>query len=116
MEDFKMNVIKTITPKDFEQTHFDKRYWDTNGGRPDKRPVWYSEDDGRTGRMTRIFINTTWFPGWTEWRREAERALSAASVEYDAFNGVYEKRGSSFPISGSPQFLVQKNQLLNLIQ
>ena len=93
----------------FTKSYFCRKFVDDNGIRRDRRPVWYDEDRGYYGKTTRVFVSASWFPTWEEWQPQAEKALTAASVEYDAYNGIYEKRGSSYPIVGDPQFLLERS-------
>ena len=103
--------MESITRSEFEQFRFCKKFFDENGGQPDKRPVWTEESDGQGGKVQRVFISATWFPTWERWQPEAERALNAAVVQFDAFHGVFEKSGTSYPIVGEPHFLLEKSNV-----
>ncbi len=92
-----------------ETAYFNTRYWDGNGGRSDRRPVTWTETDPRGYRTQRIFISAAWYRDWPTWKEAADRALLAAQMQYDAFSGAFEKRGSGDPISGSPQYLLEKS-------
>ena len=107
-----MVIIKPISREEFESSHFNRRYWDENGGRPDKRPAWFDLDSGHSGKVTRIYVSATWHPTWAEWKPEADRALTAAVMEFDFFRGIYEQRGSSYPIVAEPRYLLQKNHVI----
>ena len=91
--------------------HFERRYWDGNGGRADHRPVWYDSDDTIRGRQTRMFISSSWFPNWPDWAAERDRALKARELKYDFFSGLYERRTDFelFPLAGEPHFEVEKD-------
>lgn len=95
----------------FEKSYFCKKYVDDNGIQPNRRPVWYDEAQGYNGRVTRVFVSASWSPTWEEWHQQAEKALTAAVVEFDHFNSIYEKRGSSYPIVGEPQFLLERSNV-----
>lgn len=95
----------------YSKAHFCKKYVDDNGIQTNRRPVWYDEDQGYNGKVTRVFVSASWFPTWEEWQPQAEKALTAATVEYDSFNGTYVKRGSSYPIVGTPQFLLERSSI-----
>ena len=101
--------MQEITKTQFEQFRFCKKFWDENGGAADERPVWYEASDGQGGKVQRIFISATWFSNWERWKMEADRALSAALVRYDAFHGIFEKSGTSYPIAGEPHYLLEKS-------
>lgn len=96
----------------FEKSYFCKRFIDDSGLFPsNRRPVWYNEDAGFYGKSTKVFVSASWFPTWEEWKPRAEKAIEAASIQYDAFNGIYEKRGDGYPISGEPQYLLEKSDV-----
>ena len=97
-----------ITRSEFEKFRFCRRYWDENGGAIDKRPYWDEIGTEQTGKQQRVYINATWFPSWEKFSIEADRALTAAVVEYDAFHGRYVKSGTSYHISEKPHYLVEE--------
>lgn len=96
----------------FEKAYYCKRYIDDSGLFPkNRRPVWYDEDAGYFGKTTKVFVSASWFPAWEEWQPRAEKAIEAASIQYDAYTGHFEKRGSGYPVVGSPQFLLEKSDI-----
>ena len=103
--------MQEISRDQFAKFKFCTRYWDTNGGAADKRPAWYETSDGNGGKVQRVFISASWFPDWARWQPEAERALNAAVVRYDAYHGVFEKYGTSYPIVGEPHYLLEKSSI-----
>ena len=64
----------------FEKSYFCKRFVDDNGIQQNRRPVWYDEDRGYNGKVTRIFVSASWFPTWAEWSQQAEKALQHSVV------------------------------------
>lgn len=96
-----------ITRSEFEKFHFCRQYWDDNGGRIDRRPYWDEIGTEQTGKEQRVYISARWFPNWEQFSIEADRALTAAVVEFNAYKGIYEKRGASYHISEKPHYLVE---------
>lgn len=98
---------KSFSRKEFAKLHFCKKYWDTNGGDPNKRPYWDFVGDGLIGRKQRVYVSALWFPTWEQWSVAAERALTAAVVEFDGHTDRFVKSGNSYPFAEKPHFLVE---------
>ncbi len=99
--------MNEITREQFEQFRFCRRYWDDNGGEVDKRPYWDEVGNEQTGKQQRVYINTLWFKDWPAFSVAADRALTAAVVQYDAYHDKYVKIGASYHISEKPHYLVE---------
>ena len=98
--------MENITRSEFEKFRFCTRYWDENGGAIDKRPYW-DEITKQTGRRQRVFLNTLWYKDWAAFSPAADRALTAALVQYDAYHDRYVKIGTSYPFDEKPLFLLE---------
>lgn len=97
-----------MTKSDIQNFRFCQKYFDENGGQKDKRPVWWESGTVLSEIQQHIFVSASWFSTWEKWQPEAERALTAALFEFDAFNGIFVKRGVSYPVSGEPHFYLEK--------
>ncbi len=76
-----------------------------------RRPVAWDEDTFN-GRVTRVFVNQSWFETWEEWEPKARIALDAAAVELDVFSDTFTKRGGSYPVSAEPHFVLERDNLM----
>ena len=99
--------MNEITRSQFEQFRFCRQYWDDNGGAVDQRPYWDEIGTEQTGKVQRVYINTQWFGTWEKFAVAADRALTAAVVQYDAYHDKYVKIGTAYKISEKPHFLIE---------
>ncbi len=97
--------------ENYSKSYFCARYLSDNGVACDRYPVGYNVDREQGGKSTVILVNASWFTDWPSFHKQAEIALDAAAVEFDSFNSRYVKRGHTFPVSGAPQYLLEKNKL-----
>lgn len=96
-----------VTRSEYEKYRYCRQYWDDNGGDAAKRPYWDEIGTEQTGKQQRVYLSTLWYRDWASFSVAADRALTAAVVEFNAYKGIYEKRGVSYPISEKPHYLVE---------
>lgn len=98
---------QTISREEFERFRFCARYWDADGGNPERRPHWDEVDNGYHGKKQRVFVSARWFPTWTLFKPQAERARAAASVAYNQRRNDFVISGTSYPLDDQPRFLLE---------
>ena len=99
--------MNEITKSEHAKLHFCTEYWDTNGGAIDKRPYYDTTGSEYTGKRQRVYLNTLWYRDWAAFSPAADRALTAASVQYDAYHDRYVKIGTSYPFDEKPHYLLE---------
>lgn len=105
---------QTISKEEFERFRFCARYWDANGGAPEKRPHWDEVDDGYRGKKQRVFVSATWFPTWEQFKPQADRARAAACVVHNPQRSNFVISGTSYPLDDQPRFLLEPLKWLNI--
>ena len=105
--------METITRSEFEKFRFCTRYWDANGGAVNKRPYWDEIGTETTGKRQRVYLNTLWYRDWATFSPAADRALTAACVQYDAYHDHFVKIGTAYPFDEKPRFLLEPEKWPN---
>lgn len=106
---------EAISREEFEKFRFCTRYWDNDGGDPEKRPHWDEVDSGGyRGKKQRVFVSATWFPTWGQFKPQADRARAAACVAYNQQRNQFVVSGTSYPLDNQPRFLLEPLEWPNI--
>ena len=91
-------------------------FWrDKFKGKSGDEPYFDVAEDGiSAGKVMRIYVDAKRFPTWQKWKDEADKARACAYIGNASMCGYFVKGGTSYPLSASPAFMIERPELPGL--
>lgn len=84
-------------------------------GKSGDEPYFDVAEDGiSAGKVMRIYVDAKRFPTWEKWKDEADKARACAYIGNASMCGYFVKGGTSYPLSASPAFMIERPELPGL--
>ncbi len=84
-------------------------------GKSGDEPYFDVAEDGiSAGKVMRIYVDAKRFPTWQKWKDEADKARACAYIGNASMCGYFVKGGTSYPLSASPAFMIERPELPGL--
>lgn len=78
-------------------------------GKSGDEPYFDVAEDGiSAGKVMRIYVDAKRFPTWEKWKDEADKARACAYIGNASMCGYFVKGGTSYPLSASPAFMIER--------
>ena len=88
------------------------KYYNEHGGDLSKPPYFdraeHISETGTVYPVRRVFVSADWFPGWTEWKAQAELAADAAMMGAD-YCGRWCRRSDVPPLAITPRYILERD-------
>lgn len=103
---FKTNSTDFIGKPAFDTFKFKQRGGDT--AHPPYRDVIHGKDKHNMScKVTRVYINASWFTDWLGWKKQADAALNAVIGGKREYYGDTVRTSEGYPISTEPRYLIE---------
>lgn len=84
-------------------------------GKSGDEPYFDVVEDGiSAGKVMRIYVDAKRFPTWEKWKDEEDKARACAYIGNASMCGYFVKGGTSYPLSASPAFMIERPELPGL--
>ena len=84
-------------------------------GKSGDEPYFDVAEDGiSAGKVMRIYVDAKRFPTWEKWKDEEDKARACAYIGNASMCGYFVKGGTSYPLSASPAFMIERPELPGL--
>lgn len=84
-------------------------------GKSGDEPYFDVAEDGiSAGKVMRIYVDAKRFQTWQKWKDEADKARACAYIGNASMCGYFVKGGTSYPLSASPAFMIERPELPGL--